>query len=221
MDFLNDKQAGYEMFLPAVTAEIRKKSKVIQAGQKKVSNDDNLTDAEFQAIVAVVFRDAVIQFIRESKLYRVDIPIDVYQGVKWYDVIPPEGYYVASTFDLKIGAADTPSNYLLDDNTLTLYGCCPEKSVDKAWYVDAAVVPLRTVNPCKFSVTFLDMYYDAILACMRWKLSQMPERQWHQLGTIQYNQKEYYKLRNRAVVGGTDSSKPVKLKYRRLSGGLS
>lgn len=219
MNYLYDKTSDYGMFLPAITAAVRKKSKVIQVGQKKLTNDDNLSDAEFKAVVAVVFRDSVIQFIRESHLYRVDIPIDVYANIKWYDVVAPEGFYVDACLGLKTGNANLPGSYTLTDDHLEL-GCCPDKSVDVAWYVEAAIVPLRTENACKFSVKFLDKYYDAILACMRWKLCQMPERQWHQLGTIQYNEKLYTKLKNRAIVGGTDTAKPKKLRYRRLSDGL-
>lgn len=209
MNFLNDKVAGYEVFLPAITADYRKKKKT----------DDNLTDSEFKAVVAVVFRDAVLRFIRDSKLYRAEIPIDVYAGVTRYDVIPPDGYYIDTGIRLRTGAANLPAKYTFTDTEIQLYDCCPEKSVDKAWYAEVSLVPLRTSGVCTFSQRFLDIYYEAIIACMHWQFSMMTERQWHQLGTTQYHEKKYLTEKNRAVVGGTDSSKAAKLKYRRLSDG--
>ena len=88
---MTKKTIGYEMFLPAIAAAIRGKEQT----------DDQLSESEFKQVVAIVYRDTVIQFMKDSWLYRVEIPIDLYQDVKRYDVIPPEGYIVEDIVSFK------------------------------------------------------------------------------------------------------------------------
>ena len=78
------KKTGYELFLPAIATAIASKKK----------DSEQLSEPELRALVAVTFRDAAIDFAQDSLLYRVHIPIDLYNGVKRYDLIPPEGFMV-------------------------------------------------------------------------------------------------------------------------------
>jgi len=205
------KKAGYEFFLPAITASIRRKKK----------STNQISDLEFKAVVAVVFRDSVIRFMKESRLYRTEIPIDIYAGVDRYDIFPPEDWYIEAAIRLLTGKADLPKSYQLKTNELLFRNCCPGKDINKGLYVEVAIVPLRSSNVCEFDVVFLDKYYDAILAAMKWELAEMPGREWHNFGSVQYLRSQYLSLRNKAISGGTDSVKPVKLKYKRLSDGMS
>ena len=89
------KLAGYELFLPALTAIVREKEK----------RDDQFSDAEFKALIAVIFRDALIAFTKETHLYRIDIPIDLYAEVDRYELFAPEGFFIDASMELKTGKA--------------------------------------------------------------------------------------------------------------------
>jgi len=204
------KKAGYEFFLPALTASLRRKKK----------STHQLGDAEFRAVIALVFRDTVIKFIKESKLYRIQIPIDIFAGVDRYDIFPPDGWYSEAATRLLTGRAKIPKTYQLTADELLFKKCCPGKDVNRALYVEIAIVPLRSADICEFDVRFLEKYYDVILAGMKWELASMSGREWHSLGSVQYLRSQYISYKNKAVTGGTDSAKPVKLKYKRLSDGM-
>lgn len=204
------RTVNYEVFLPVIAATIREKEK----------NDQQLTDSEFKAVVAVAFRDAVARFMKDTKLYRVEIPIDFWKGVRRYDIIAPEGYYVESAVSLRTGNTHLPANYSMDDKELILNDCCPDRDIEKAVYVEAAIVPKLTMNPCEFDEEFINRHYEAILTAMEIRLFSMTNRTWGNPSMVSYKETEYRHQRNRAVRGGTDSSKPVKIKYTRLSNAL-
>lgn len=202
---------GYELFLPEMVASFR----------NKLEEDKQLTDKEFKAMVAVVFRNTVLMFAKESKLMRRQIPIDVYKGVKAYDILPPEGYYIEAVVRLRTGASRLPASYTMNDSELILHNCCPDHSIDKAWYAEVAVVPLRTSpDSCFYDEEFLSKYYDVISAGMFWSLLKMPERGWSTVTMIRIAKKDYKDLLYSAIKGGTDTLKPMKLRYRRLSDGM-
>lgn len=204
------RTVNYEVFLPVITATIREKEK----------SDQQLTDSEFKAVVAVAFRDAVIRFMKDTKLYRREIPIDVWKGVTRYDIVPPEGFYVESAIELKTGNSHLPGNYSLDERELILNDCCPRHDMEKAWYVEAAIVPKVTLNPCEFDEEFINRHYEAILTAMEIRLFGMTNRTWGNPSMVSYKETEYRHQRNRAVRGGTDSSKPVRVRYTRLSNAM-
>lgn len=204
------RTVNYEIFLPVITATIREKEKV----------DQQLTDSEFKAVVAVAFRDAVIRFMKDTKLYRREIPIDVWKGVTRYDIVPPEGFYVESAIELKTGKSHLPGSYTLDERELVLNDCCPYEDMEKAWYVEAAIVPKVTNNPCEFDEDFINRYYEAILTAMEIRLFGMTNRTWADSRMATLKETEYRHQRNRAIRGGTDSSKPVRIRYTRLSNAM-
>ena len=205
------QQVDFTVFLPAIVAAVR---------EKKEDKDTQLTDAEFKAMVALLFRDAVIEFMKDTKLLRVELPVDIYTGVRRYDIIPPDGYYVESAIRLRTGRRNIPKSYVLDEHELILdESCCPNCDVDGAFYVEAAIVPMITEGHCAFDADFVNRYYDAILAGMEKRL-YAKNRSWFnpQLATLRETQ--YRQFRNRAIRGGTDSAKAVKLKYKRISDAL-
>lgn len=200
------KLAGYELFLPALTAIVREKEK----------RDDQLSDAEFKALIAVIFRDTLIAFTKETHLYRIDIPIDLYAEVDRYELFAPTGFFIDASMGLKTGKAHIPSSYVLDEHELVL-GCCPKADIDKALYVEVALVPDVTNMNCLFEASFLSRYYDAILAGMEMRLFGMVRRTWYAVQMFRLKEHEYRKLRNRAARGGTDASRPIGIKYKRLT----
>ena len=204
------RTVNYEIFLPVITAAFREKEK----------DDKQLTDSEFKAVVAVAFRDAVIRFMKDTKLYRTEIPIDVWKGVTRYDIVPPEGFYVESSVELKTGASHLPGSYSLDEKELVLNDCCPHHDTEKAWYVEAAIVPKVTLNPCEFDEEFVNRHYEAILTAMEIRLFGMTNRTWADSRMATLKETEYRHQRSRAVRGGTDSSKPVRIRYTRLSNAM-
>ena len=201
------KLVGYELFVPFMAAIAREKEK----------SDNQITDAEFKAIISLVFRDTVVSFMKETKLFRLDIPIDFYKGVQRYDILPPAGYYVEAVIGLRSGRAAVPGDYTLDERELVLRDCCPDYDLDKAVYAEAALVPLITENVCEFDAEFISRYYDAIRAGMEYRMYGMVTRTWASGVMMRTRELEYKTLRSKAIRGGTDSSKPVKIKYRRVS----
>lgn len=198
------KLVGYELFLPAVAAAIASKEK----------DDDQLNSNELKSLVAGVFRDAVIKFMKDSELYRMEVPIDLYQGEKRYDIIAPDGYLIQDVKSFKEYNTKVPK-HLLDDESITLT-CCPLKSVDKAFYAEIAIFPKRS-NSCKFDEDFLERHYDVILDYMFMRLYAMPKRVWTSLGLIQSYKRDYLngvaKARRQALSGGS----LIKIKTKRLT----
>lgn len=201
------KQVGYEIFLGRIVGDVREKEKT----------DSQLTDAEFESLVAVVFRDTVIHFMKESHLYREDIPIDFYRGVDRYDITAPEGYYIDAAIALKAGAVHVPLEYELTEDELYLISGLPDRDIDRAVYVDAALVGKVSTGPCKYDEDFVNRYYEVILNGMESRFYGMRGRSWWSERLYRLKDSEYRHLRNRAIRGGTMSSKAVKIKYKRLS----
>lgn len=206
------QQIDYTIFLPLVTALVR---------EKKEDKDTQLTDAEFKAMVAILYRDAVIEFAKDSKLFRVDIPIDIYAGVRRYEIIPPEGYYVESIIRLRTGRRNVPQNYIYDDNAIVLNNdCCPKCDIDEAFFAEVALVPMITGNKCFFDAEFVNRYYDAIALGIQKRLYAMTSRSWFngQLSTLR--EQQYREAVDRAIADKHRSGGPsrtVKLRYRRIS----
>lgn len=205
------QQLDYTVFLPLVTALVR---------EKKEDKDTQLTDAEFRAMVAILYRDAVIEFAKDSKLFRVDIPIDIYAGVRRYEIVPPEGYYVESIIRLRSGRRNVPKDYIYDDFAIVLNeSCCPNCDVDEAFFVEVAIVPMITENACKFDAEFVNRYYDIIAMGIQKRLYAM-RRSWEnpQLATLR--EQQYQQAVDRAILNKNRNGGPsrtVKLRYRRIS----
>lgn len=202
------QQVDYTIFLPIIAAAVR---------EKKEDKDTQLTDAEFKALVSILYRDAVIAFMKDTKLFRVEIPIDIYAGVRRYDLIPPDGYYIESAIRLRTGRRNIPADYVLDEHELILAdSCCPTCDVDEAFWVEAALVPNITDGHCKFDADFVNRYYEAIRLGMEARLYAM-NRSWFNPSLSGLRETQYRQERNRAIRGGTDSAKAVKLRYKRMS----
>ena len=202
------QQVDYTIFLPIIAAAVR---------EKKEDKDTQLTDAEFRAMVSILYRDAVIEFMKDTKLFRIEIPIDVYAGIRRYDLIPPDGYYIESALRLRTGRRDVPRSFTLDEHELLLDdACCPQCDIDEAFWVEVALVPNITDGQCKFPAEFINRHYDAILLGIEKRLYAM-NRSWFNPSLAGLRETQYRNARIRAIRGGTDSAKAVKLRYKRMS----
>lgn len=201
---MTNVKKGYELFLPAVAAAIGAKEK----------SDDQLTNPELRRVVKVTFRDAVIKFMRDSLLYRIELPIDLYTDVRRYDLIPPDNYLIVDVIGFNEHKTTIPPNNF-NNKSITL-NCCPVKDVERAFFAEVALQPMRSHN-CEFDIEFLEMYYDAILANMFFRLTSMPQRQWRLLGASRAYQRDYIielnKAKRRALAGGD----AIKIRTKRLS----
>lgn len=202
------KDTGYELFLPAVAAAIASKEK----------RSDQLTDPELKGVVRVTFRDAVVDFIQDSLLYRVSVPIDLYKDVKRYDIIPPDGFLVEDVVRFESNKTKVPKlNH--DQESIWLY-CCPTQDITQAFYAVLALMPMRRYN-CKYDGEFLEKYYEVILAKMFVKLSAMQNRAWRSLGSTVRYERDYVnklaKAKRRALNGGNT----LKIATTRLSKNVS
>lgn len=197
---------GYELFLPAVAAAI--------AGKQKDS--DQLNQSELKAVVAVVFRDSVIEFMHDSLLYRVSVPVDLYRDVKRYDLIPPDGYIIEDVVRFDENKTKIPPH--THDTSSIYLTCCPKKDVDRAFYAVLALVPKRLGHACEFDAEFLEKHYDVILANMMYRLMGMEQRRWRSRGAERQYRKEYTVKLNKARRRDLSGGAVVKIKTRRLSG---
>ena len=209
---MNTQSVGYELFLPAITAAVRTK-------EEQDKNYTQLTDTEFRSIVALTFRDAFIQFCKDSLLYRTELPIDLYEDVKRYDLIPPDGFYIESVTRTLDGKAKVPPHCSsIEDLTLT---CCPKKDITTAFYVEVALSPKRTIGKCEFEERFVDKYYDAILSNMFMRLSKQTARQWASLGATENYKRDYRNFVNDAKRQHLAGGALIKMHFRRMSDGAT
>lgn len=195
---------GYELFLPAVANAIANKEK----------DDDQLSKPELKQLVAGVFRDAVIKFMKDSELYRFEVPIDLYINVKNYDIIAPDDYIIQRVITFKEHKTKIPK-HLLTDESFTLV-CCPIKSVEHAFFAEIAVFPKRRLS-CKFDENFLERHYDVILDYMFSRLYAMTQRTWTTLTLVPGYKRDYQHGVNKAVRRALSGGEIIKISTRRLS----
>lgn len=200
---------GYEDFVGIMAANLVAKKQ-----------DDNLeTDEEFQQIVSMVFRNAVSQYMRDSKLYCEDLPIDLYQDTKRYDIIPPDGYTVVAVKGLNENKINIPTNSY-DKKNIWL-NCCPNKDVSKAFYVKAALAPKRISGPCEFDSCFVEDNYDAIKTHMLSEMSEMTNRSWKAKTSGELLSRRYDKMVQKNIHDATTGGSCIKVKQTRLSDNAS
>ena len=195
---------GYELFLPAVSAAVASKKK----------DSDQLSEPELRSVVAVTFRDAVVQFMQDSLLYRTSIPIDLYTDVKRYDIIPPEGFLVADVTRFEKNKVNIPK--LNNDQESIWLECCPTRDIQNAFYAVVALTAKRSMN-CLFDDSFLEKHYDVILANMFSRLTAMQNRTWRSLGSTLRYDREYSNKLAQAVRRDLNGGSILKVKTRRLS----
>lgn len=198
---------GYELFVPAIAA--------IAFPKKK--REDQLNEGEFKQLVAVTFRDSIIEFMKDSLLYTVDIPIDVYKDVDTYDIIPPTGYVIEDVKSFLTNKVNIPK-YILNGHSLIL-SCKPTKDIYSAFYIRLAVSPKRSSGICEFDEDFIEQYYDVILCNMKMKFADMTVRNWRSFGSVDRHRRDYNNKLNKVRRQSLNSGGLLKLKSRRLSNG--
>lgn len=199
------KLIGYELFLPAVAAAIY--------GKKK--NDNQVTQKELIKIVAITFRDSMIRTMKDTKLYRTEIPIDIYEGVMHYELKPPEGFIIESIVDLNAHKIRIPKNSY-DLTSIDLIGC-PTLDINTAFFVEVSLSAKRINGPCEFDEEFVERHYDAILANMFSRLAAMPQQMWKSLGSVLPYERKYNDLVTTARRQALSGSSNIKLETKRLS----
>lgn len=175
----SNNQVGYELFLPAIASTTRIKE----------VKDEQLSDSEFRSVVATVFRDSVIQLMRDTGGYMMDVPIDIYDGVEYYNIVAPEGFMVESLVDVLPNKCD-PKNFVSSSSGIMLDEC-PTKDISQAFYARVSVIPKH--NTCFFDEGFVDRYYEIILTMMLSKLLAMPTREWKSLEQSRMYFQSYYR----------------------------
>lgn len=177
--------------------------------------DMDLSRSQFNQIIETTYRNAVSTFMRDSQLYRRYIPIDLYENVKRYELVPPDGYLINDVGQFEEHKTKIPKHtHDLQNIYLT---CCPTADISEAFYVQVSLTPKRGVDVCKFDSDFIQTHYDVISMAMMWKLYAMRERYWYDPNMSVKCERDYWKTvhsaRRRALNGGGK----IKLKIRRLS----
>lgn len=202
---MNNNLIGYELFLADVSSAV----------YPKKQKDDQLTESEFKQVVAGVFLGSVIRFMKDSYLFRAELPIDLYQDVKRYDIIPPRGFLVEDVVSLQEHKVNIPAHsHSLKEIILV---CCPIKDVHSAFFVEVALSPKRSSGMCEFDEDFLEMHYDAILENMLMRLARMTARTWRSLGSVDSYKREYLKYLNKDKRQALNGGGIIRLHTRRLS----
>ena len=182
---------------------------------KKDETDDLETNEEFVSIVSTVFRDAVARYMKDSKLYRMELPIDVYEGVDRYDIIPPEGFMVLETITLLDNKIKVPKHSFSVDSIRL--GCCPKKDVDKAFYVEVALGAKRINGACEFDEEFIERSYDAIHTLMLYYMASMQARTWQARTSASVYERRYLRLVQANLYDYTTGGSQLKVKKARIS----
>lgn len=204
---------GYELFLPAVAAHLRSK-------EDQEDNWTQTTDTEFKQIVGLAFLNAVIKFMKDSLLYRVEIPIDLFYNVTRYDIVPPEGWLVESIIKLVDHKIPAPKTSCYTLNSIDL-PCCPNNDMPTAFFIQVAISAKRTLSKCKFNEDFIEMHYEVILNGILHRMYAMKVREWYSAGSSLEHQKLYRNGVNDSKRQNLTSGKAIKLHIERLSNGAS
>lgn len=194
---------GYEIFLPEMAAALVSKEK----------KDKSLSDAEFRSIVAIIFRDAMIQFCKDSRLYQVDVPIDFYEGTRQYQITPPEGFATVAIIEVMDGAYKKNNRIIYDlDNLILPKDACITKDTPRALWLKLAIKPTRSNLHCKFNKVFIDRYYEEIKLLMFYLLHMQDQRVWSDLGRADRYYRAYGIAVDRARRNNSGINNAVKLK---------
>jgi hypothetical protein len=200
-----DDVTDHTPFLPAMAANF--------LGKK--DKDTLESNSEFVAIVSQVFVDSVSQFMKDSKLYKKEVPIDIYTDVKRYDIPAPEGFVVNRVVGLLANKVKIPDNRYDKENIYL--NCCPVKDVDKAFYAEVALTPKRIGGPCTFDTDFVERHYDAIETLMMAKLADMGERTWKAKTSAESYRRKYRRMLQDDIHEDTVGGSCITLKKSRLS----
>lgn len=175
------------------------------------------TDEEFQRIVAMVFRDAVSAYMKDSKLYTKQVPLDLYEGVKDYDIPVPEGFVVQRVVQLLENKIKIPANSY---NTEQLHlSCCPLRDVSRAFYVEVALSPKRLSGACEFEEDFIERNYDAIKLHMLMEMAQMTARTWKAKVSGDDYRRQYRKMVQNNISDALSGGSRIRVKQTRFSEG--
>ena len=200
-----ESTTDYKPFLPSMAANF--------LGKK--DKDTLESNSEFEAIVSQVFVDAVAQFMKDSKLYKVEVPIDLYAGVNRYDVPVPPGFTVTQVDELIAGKSSIPTNRF-DKKNIWL-NCCPTKDIERAFYAELSLKPNRIGGPCEFDQDFVNCHYDTIETLMMAKMSDMGERTWKAKTSADVHYRAYRKMLQSDIHDDTVGGSCITLKQSRLS----
>lgn len=182
---------------------------------KKKESDDLETDEEFQSIVAVVFRNAVARYMKDSKLYKMELPVDVYAGVNRYDIIPPKGFMVLETIQLLESEIKIPKHRF--DTKSVYLNCCPNQDVDKAFYVEVALGTKRINGACEFDEDFIERNYDAIETLMFHYMANMTARTWKAKTSASVYERQYRRLVQSNLYDESVGGSQLKVKLSRIT----
>lgn len=198
-----NKDRGSALFLPVLTSAL-------------FNDDENqLSQSEFKQIVELVYVDAVTQVMQDTKLYKVQLPIDLYQDVKRYDIIPPNGYVVVDVDGLLEYKSKVPKHtHTLDSIELM---CCPTKDIPEAFYVEVALAPKRNNDSHSFDDEFVDRYYQLIMTLMKSELLGMTERYWYDPGQSAMYKNRYWGDVNTVKREAITAGSKIKINKRRLT----
>ena len=185
--------------------------------QKK--NKDSLeNNNEFISIVKVVYRDAVSDVMRDTGLYLFEIPIDIYQDVKRYDLIAPDGYHILKAVEVVTGKLNKLPSISFDKENIRLLSP-PPCDINKAFYAKISVSPNRLSGLCEFDTEFVEQNYELIRLRMLELLSEMTNRSWKAKTSGQVLHRRYKKAVQGIRFDSISRGSRIKVKEVRFSNG--
>lgn len=199
---------SYEPFLQHIIAGIQPKEK----------STASLSEAEIRAAVANAYKEAVARVADDSDGYTISQPLHVYEGIKDYPIDTPAGTTLRNVTKVLENHLNWPKAAYISDGVARL-PCCAEKTVNNAYTLEMSVTLDAISDVCEFDTDFVNRYFHAILAYMRYTLSMQAARQWASLGHADrlYNmyKKEIKQRKNKESTG------LIRLKTERLTDNVS
>ena len=155
----------YTRFLPAIVGTVFTKER----------SDTTLEEQETNALVSAAFQTAIITLAKDSKTIIKQIPLSLIEGIKYYPLQPPQGYFIYEITGVLENKLKLPVDAKVGKKYIILPEC-PTKSVSNAYFVNVAVIPSKDI--CELDDEYCTYHYDTILANMLCQLTAQVSMKW-------------------------------------------
>lgn len=171
---------NYEPFFHALIVSLITKDK----------KESQFDEAEFRALISMLYRQAVHQVAIDTEQYLLSIPIDLYKETSIYPIVVPKDFLFLDVESIETNGYRF--NGVIDHQAIHL-PCCPRCDVPKAWFLQVAVAPRITSSLCEFDDDFVEKAFKAILLQIRHLLALQDVQKWAGLGKADWTLIQYKK----------------------------
>ena len=170
-----------------------------------------------------LIRQAYIEFCRRTRLVQAQFTYDYQKGVTDYEIVPPDGYEVFFIEEINSPSwkamdrwdiYNSKSKFEVIDNAGIRLNSVPSVDVEEGLKIRAVLLPNNT---CSYIYSSIDTPYGkGIAAKAVADLVGMPDKPWHQPGSVPKYEREF----GRAVASGkalaSSGRKAGPIEFRRV-----